>query len=525
MFDALARLADGNARRVGLFAIVFFVLAAAIGGGVASHLDPYGADDPATETVEAKERLHDAGLKIPAVFAIVRDAPVSAPASRARVEALERSVRQRPDVSSVTGYYDTHSPVFVSHDRRSSYFVVTLKTFDDKKWQETGADIADQLSSKPGVLVGGAAIAQEQVNKQVEKDLRMAEMLAFPLLFLLSFVFFRSLVASAAATDDRWPGDRRHLPDSARRQRVRLDLDLRPQPDHGAGAGAGDRLQPLHRLPLPRGDRQGRTGTGGDATRTGNSGTHRLLLLADRRRGARLAARLPPALPLLDGLGRRPRHPLRGADLADRAARGADPARHPGQRPLAALPTAPRRGRHAARRERLLVPPLALRHAPSGAGGDDQRCPADRHGHPLLRHQVRHRRPDRAADLGQRSSGLRRSQQRIPALSRNADLGRRRRRRAEGGRALRGASTAGAGRRRSQPATAPQGGRDGAAGDLEPPLRLRGQPDNGEADPRSATATRGDGAGRRRDRRLRRPAVEPRQPPADRARRSSSSRR
>jgi RND superfamily putative drug exporter len=197
MFDALARLADGRARRVGLLAIVFFVLAAAIGGGVASRLDPYGADDPATETVEARERLHDAGLKIPAVFAIVRNAPVAAPSSRARVEALERSVRRRPDVSSVTGYYDTHSPVFVSHDRRSSYFAVTLKTFDDKKWQETGSEIADQLSAKPGVLSGGAAVAQEQVNKQVEKDLRMAEMIAFPLLFLLSFLFFRSLIASA----------------------------------------------------------------------------------------------------------------------------------------------------------------------------------------------------------------------------------------------------------------------------------------------------------------------------------------
>jgi RND superfamily putative drug exporter len=183
MFDALA--------------IVFFVLAAAIGGGVASRLDPYGADDPATETVEARERLHDAGLKIPAVFAIVRNAPVAAPPSRARVEALERSVRRRPDVSSVTGYYDTRSPVFVSHDRRSSYFAVTLKTFDDKKWQETGSEIADQLSAKPGVLAGGAAVAQEQVNKQVEKDLRMAEMIAFPLLFLLSFLFFRSLIASA----------------------------------------------------------------------------------------------------------------------------------------------------------------------------------------------------------------------------------------------------------------------------------------------------------------------------------------
>jgi uncharacterized membrane protein YdfJ with MMPL/SSD domain len=197
MFDALARLADGKARRIGLFAILFFLVAAALGGSVANRLDPYGADDPSTETVESRERLHDAGLKIPAVLAIVKNAPIGAAGTRARVEGLERSVRRRPDVATVTGYYDTHSPAFVSHDRRSTYFAVTLKTFDDKVWQETGADIADQLSGEPGVVVGGAAVAQEQVNRQVEKDLRMAEMLAFPLLFLLSFLFFRSLIASA----------------------------------------------------------------------------------------------------------------------------------------------------------------------------------------------------------------------------------------------------------------------------------------------------------------------------------------
>ena len=46
MFDALARLADGNARRIGLLAIAFFLIAAAVGGSVANRLDPYGADDP-----------------------------------------------------------------------------------------------------------------------------------------------------------------------------------------------------------------------------------------------------------------------------------------------------------------------------------------------------------------------------------------------------------------------------------------------------------------------------------------------
>ncbi|HMI82319.1 MAG TPA: efflux RND transporter permease subunit [Solirubrobacterales bacterium] len=196
MFDFLARLADGNARRIGLLAIAFFILAGALGGSVADRLDPYGAEDPATETVQAMDRLEEAGLRIPAVIAVVEDAPVADPATRRRVVALEREVRERSDVASVTGYYDTRSKAFVSRDGRSTYFAVALKATEDKPWQEAGADIAEQLSSQPGVLVGGAAVAQEQVNKQVEEDLKKAEMLAFPLLFLLSLLFFRSLVAS-----------------------------------------------------------------------------------------------------------------------------------------------------------------------------------------------------------------------------------------------------------------------------------------------------------------------------------------
>ncbi len=196
MFDSLARFADGNARRIGLFAIVFFLFAGAVGGSVADRLDPYGADDPATETVEAREQLQDAGLRAPAVIAVVEDAPVAKPATRKRVEALERSVERRGDVKSVTGYYDTHSPAFVARDGNSTYFAVALNPTEDKEWQDAGAAIAEQLSARPGVLVGGAAVAQKQVNTQVEEDLKKAELIAFPLLFLLSLLFFRSLVAA-----------------------------------------------------------------------------------------------------------------------------------------------------------------------------------------------------------------------------------------------------------------------------------------------------------------------------------------
>jgi uncharacterized membrane protein YdfJ with MMPL/SSD domain len=46
------------------------------------------------------------------------------------------------------------------------------------------------------VKLGGGAIANAQGNTQVSHDLEHAERLAFPFIFLLSLLFFRSLVAA-----------------------------------------------------------------------------------------------------------------------------------------------------------------------------------------------------------------------------------------------------------------------------------------------------------------------------------------
>jgi len=196
MFDSLARFADRRARRVGLFAVFFFLLAAALGGSVADRLDPYGADDPETEAVEAREALYDAGFRHPGAIVVIRDAPVSTPAGRARIAEVSRELRRMPDVGLVSSYLNTRLDDFVSRDGRSTYLSVALLPTEDKEWQEAGAEIVDRYENDPDVIVGGAAIAQEQVNHQVETDLQKAEMLAFPLLFLLSLLFFRSLVAA-----------------------------------------------------------------------------------------------------------------------------------------------------------------------------------------------------------------------------------------------------------------------------------------------------------------------------------------
>jgi uncharacterized membrane protein YdfJ with MMPL/SSD domain len=196
MLDSLARFVYRRRRFVAIGGAVFFILAGAIGGSVASRLDPYGADDPATESVKADDLLEAHGFRETGVVVLVNDAPVAEPDTRARVEGIERELRAREDVAQVTGFYDTGSRDFVSSDGDRTYIAVALRPTDDKDEQDAASSIADQLEGEPGVQVGGLSLAEEQVNKQVESDLRQAEMLAFPLLFLLSLVFFRSLVAA-----------------------------------------------------------------------------------------------------------------------------------------------------------------------------------------------------------------------------------------------------------------------------------------------------------------------------------------
>jgi RND superfamily putative drug exporter len=196
MFNSLASLAQRHGKRTVIIAAVFFVVAGAFGGSVASHLDPYGADDPATEGVKADHRLQDDGFRDANVLVLIHQASPTQPAGRARIRQVEQTVKSDPDVAGVNGYLETHNADFISKDGNSTYLAVSLKPTDDKAMQDASQRIADKLEPDHNVLVGGYALANRQVNKQVEKDLRMGELLAFPLLIVLSLLFFRSGVAA-----------------------------------------------------------------------------------------------------------------------------------------------------------------------------------------------------------------------------------------------------------------------------------------------------------------------------------------
>jgi uncharacterized membrane protein YdfJ with MMPL/SSD domain len=197
MFDRLALLADRRGKTVVIVAVVMAIVAGMLGAGVADRLDPYGADDPATESVKAAEQLQDAGYRETSVVVLVHGVDIDSAAARQRIGALTKRIRTDREVAGVATYYSTGSRDFVSRDGTSTYLSVRLSPTDDDEIQDAGERISSSLEHEPGVLVGGAAVAQQQANEQVEQDLRTAELYAFPILFLLSLLFFRSLVAAA----------------------------------------------------------------------------------------------------------------------------------------------------------------------------------------------------------------------------------------------------------------------------------------------------------------------------------------
>ncbi|MGH3014918.1 MAG: MMPL family transporter, partial [Gaiellaceae bacterium] len=168
----------------------------ALGAGVADRLDPFGADDPDTESATADRRLEQAGFRETGVVVLVEDVDVSSTDGRERIEALTRRLERDSDVASVASFLSTGSRDFVARDGDATYLAVALEPTGDHDRLDAAERIADSLAGERGVSAGGPALAQAQVNEQVERDLRLAELLAFPLLFLLSLLFFRSLVAA-----------------------------------------------------------------------------------------------------------------------------------------------------------------------------------------------------------------------------------------------------------------------------------------------------------------------------------------
>jgi len=199
VLDALARFLHRRARAVLVASFVLVALAGAFGGPVAGILDDDGDfSDDASEAVLAAERITRAtgeSASPDVVVLVSLGAPVDSAPARAKLAGVVEALRDDPAVGTVTAYEPGRGPdELVSRDGRSTYALARVRA--DAAGSDAALRIERRFAREPGVTVGGGELAGEQVGSQVSGDLARAELLAFPILFLLSLWVFRGMVAA-----------------------------------------------------------------------------------------------------------------------------------------------------------------------------------------------------------------------------------------------------------------------------------------------------------------------------------------
>lgn len=200
MLSAVARLTDRHAVLVVLASLAVAAVAVLFGTPVVASLTG-GSQDFRTSgsgSQLADQRIRDvAGIAGDGgIVALVQipDGP-AAGASTDRIQQVGADLRAQPGVVSVLSYPDTGNPALVARDGSSAYLIAYVDA--DADAAAVASEVQERFAGQPDVALGGAPIVDEQVTDTVGSDLRRAELLAFPVLFLLSLLIFRSLVASA----------------------------------------------------------------------------------------------------------------------------------------------------------------------------------------------------------------------------------------------------------------------------------------------------------------------------------------
>jgi uncharacterized membrane protein YdfJ with MMPL/SSD domain len=190
----------GNARRVLLGAGVLFLVAATFGVPVTTILKSSSKDfqDPHAENLRADTAIERAtGQRADfGVAALVPSAGDVRTDHAAQLEALRVAsmLAAQPGFQRVLDYPATHLGELVSRDGRQT---VVLAAFSEQERSAAAvARLRPELAGQ-GVRFGGPDVAFSEINKRTSSDLKNAELLAFPILLLLSFWVFRGLIAAA----------------------------------------------------------------------------------------------------------------------------------------------------------------------------------------------------------------------------------------------------------------------------------------------------------------------------------------
>lgn len=189
MLRSLAHTLAARPRRTLIATFVFVLIAGAIGGPLAGALKGSGGFAPPRSDSQVATRMlqRASGTEASPGIVLLVNTPRGAAADHARIAGIDAQLK------GVQGVASTVAPADVARDGRHVLVTGTLSANADDKQSAKAAQAA--FAPYRDVTVGGAAVADEQINASVTHDLGFAELLAFPLLIALSILFFRGRAA------------------------------------------------------------------------------------------------------------------------------------------------------------------------------------------------------------------------------------------------------------------------------------------------------------------------------------------
>jgi RND superfamily putative drug exporter len=195
-----ARIAEPAVRapkRVLLITGVALLIGAPLGLTAFDALDPYEFEDPGSDAAKANENIERVtGIRADGTVIAVVNVPAETAEGQARVEEVGATLAEVDGVERViTPFGEPPQPSLIATKGDSAFVIAEVDADVDS--DEIAPVVEEEFAGQDDVELGGVVIADEQIAEQAETDLRRAEMLAFPLLLILSLLFFRSLVAAA----------------------------------------------------------------------------------------------------------------------------------------------------------------------------------------------------------------------------------------------------------------------------------------------------------------------------------------
>jgi RND superfamily putative drug exporter len=197
----LALFAVRRRRFVLVTTFVFVIVAMVLGSGVVKRLSGGGFTDPKSASTKAAIALaNDFHTGMPNFTLLVRatGGVDSAAASRQAI-ALTKRLSSQPGVGTVTSYWTSGRPtVLRSKDGTEALVLARILGVDDAS-EKRGHQLQQVLAGRHGVLdirAGGQSVVYHSIGDRIQKDLSRAEIIVFPITFLLLILVFGGVVAA-----------------------------------------------------------------------------------------------------------------------------------------------------------------------------------------------------------------------------------------------------------------------------------------------------------------------------------------